>query len=76
MNKLGDFIREKRLNHAMTQEDYAHKIGITQTTLSKIENGEPIGSNVVRKLATFTNISTKVIREMMLFEIDEQEKTT
>jgi len=71
MNKLGDFIRNKRKNLALTQIEYADKIGITAVTLSKIENGEEIGSNVLKKLAEFTNISPKVLREMMLYEIKE-----
>ena len=74
MNKLGDFIRNKRKNLALTQIEYADKIGITAVTLSKIENGEEIGSNVLKKLAEFTNISPKVLREMMLYEIKEVTK--
>ena len=72
MNKLGEFMLNKRKNLALTQIEYAEKIGITAVTLSKIENGEEIGSNVLRKLATFTNISPKVLREMMLYDYKEQ----
>ena len=71
MNKLGEFMLNKRKNLALTQFEYAEKIGITAVTLSKIENGEEIGSNVLKKLSDFTNISPKVLREMMLYEIKE-----
>lgn len=73
LNKLGEFIKNKRKNLALTQVEYAEKIGITNVTLSKIEQGEEIGTVVLRKLARFTNVSPKVLREMMLYEINEQE---
>jgi transcriptional regulator with XRE-family HTH domain len=73
MNKLGEFVLNKRKNLALTQVEYADRIGITAVTLSKIENGEEIGSNVLRKLSTFLNISPKVLREMMLYIYEDNE---
>lgn len=73
MNKLGEFVLNKRKNLALTQVEYADRIGITAVTLSKIENGEEIGSNVLRKLSTFLNISPKVLREMMLYTYEDNE---
>ena len=73
MNKLGEFVLNKRKNLALTQVEYADRIGITAVTLSKIENGEEIGSNVLRKLSTFLNISPKVLREMMLYNYEDNE---
>ena len=71
MNKLGEWLKEKRLNKAMSQVEYADKIGISNVTLSKIESGENVGSNVLRKLSIETGVATKMLREMMLFEIKE-----
>ena len=72
MNKLGEWLKEKRLNKAMSQVEYAEKIGISNVTLSKVESGENVGSNVLRKLSIETGVATKMLREMMLFEIKEE----
>ena len=72
MNKLGEWLKEKRLNKAMSQVEYAEKIGISNVTLSKVESGESVGSNVLRKLSIETGVATKMLREMMLFEIKEE----
>lgn len=72
MNKLGEWLKEKRLNKAMSQVEYADKIGISNVTLSKVESGENVGSNVLRKLSIETGVATKMLREMMLFEIKEE----
>ena len=72
MNKLGEWLKEKRLNKAMSQVEYAEKIGISNVTLSKVESGENVGSNVLRKLSVETGVATKMLREMMLFEIKEE----
>ena len=68
MNKLGRWLKEKRLNSACSQKEYAKGIGITDVTLSKIENGEHCGTKTLRKLNRYTGASTKVLRGMMLFE--------
>ena len=71
MNKLGLFVREKRLSQAMTQQQMAKKIGITVVSLSNLENGKHIGTNILRKLASHFNISTRLLREMMLLDLEE-----
>ncbi len=38
--KIGDYIREKRLQKGMTQEELAGKCDITVRTIQRIENGE------------------------------------
>jgi transcriptional regulator with XRE-family HTH domain len=73
MNKLGLFVREKRLSQAFTQEQMARKIGITSVSLSNLENGKHIGSNILRKLASHFNVSTRLLREMMLIKIEEND---
>ena len=37
---LGEAIRQLRSKHSLTQEDLAHKAGITTGTLSLIERGQ------------------------------------
>lgn len=69
MNKLGHWLKEKRLNSACSQKEYATKLGITDVTLSKVENGEHCGAKTLRKISEFTGVSTKILREMMLFDL-------
>lgn len=78
MNKLGTFVKNKRKDLAMTQKDFALKLKISDVTLSNIENGYQVGSLVIRKLSNYFNVSTKVIREMMLFKegMNESNKQT
>lgn len=37
--KIGKYIREKRKNKNITQQDLAKKIGVTDKAISKWENG-------------------------------------
>lgn len=71
MSKLGLHIREKRLNYALNQQELAKKIGITSVTLSKIENGGRCGTVVLKKLSAYLGISTKLLREMMVNKVNE-----
>jgi len=71
MNKLGLWVKDKRLNASLNQKEYAEKIGITDVTLSKIENSGHVSGRTLRKLSEFFNINTKILREMMLFEKEE-----
>lgn len=71
MNKLGLFIREKRLNLALTQKEFAERLGISNVTLSKIERGGRIGSMVLKSLSKYFSVSTKLLREMMVEKIED-----
>lgn len=71
MNKLGLFIREKRLNLALTQKEFAERLGISNVTLSKIERGGRIGSMVLKLLSKYFSVSTKLLREMMVEKIED-----
>lgn len=65
MNKLSNFIREKRLDEALTQQQFADIVGITNVTLSNLENGRPVGSKTIKKLSDFTGVPTKTLRRLM-----------
>lgn len=71
VNKLGLFVKDKRKDLALTQKEFAEKVKISDVTLSYIERGYHIGSFTLRKLSTYFNVSTKVLREMMLFEMED-----
>lgn len=58
--KLSDRIRELREQNKMTQAELAKKIGISPSTLSRIENGETenTGTDILLKLAEVFHVST------------------
>lgn len=66
-------MREKRLNLALTQQEFAERIGISNITLSKIERGGRIGSVVLKLLSKYFSVSTKLLREMMVSKIEDNE---
>ena len=70
MNKIGYILRKKRLNAAFSQVEYAKQIGITDVTLSKIENGKHFGVRTTRKISKITGIKTAKVRQMMFDEIE------
>lgn len=41
LHALGDRLRKARYRRGMTQEDLAGRVGVTPTTLSKLESGDP-----------------------------------
>lgn len=57
--KIGDLLKELRLQHNYTQQAVADKIGISRSVLSQYENNivEPT-AYVVAKCATFYEVST------------------
>ena len=66
-------MREKRLNLALTQQEFAERIGISNITLSKIERRGRIGSVVLKLLSKYFSVSTKLLREMMVSKIEDNE---
>jgi len=68
MNKLGKFVKGRRKDLTLTQVKMAEGIGITNITLLKIEKGEHIGSNTIRLLSAYFNLSTRDVRNLMLYE--------
>ena len=73
MNRLSQFIREKRKDELISQENFAKKIGISVVTLSKIESSSKVGFKTLHKIAEYFNIPTKNVRRMMILEDNEQE---
>ena len=71
VNKLAKFVKERRKELALSQEELAGKIGITNITVSRIERGIHIGSRTIRKLSLFLNVDTRTIRNLMLEDVDE-----
>ena len=64
MNRLGNFIKQKRLDEALTQQELAEQLGLTSVTISNLENGQKVGSKTLKALSKKFGIETKVLRRM------------
>lgn len=65
LNGLSKFVRDKRLDLALTQEEFGSKVGLTNATISRVEKGEVVGPKTLRALGTFFNVPTKTLRRLM-----------
>ena len=46
---LAEYIKQYRLDEAMSQEEFARKVRLTSITISRLENGAKAGSKVLKK---------------------------
>lgn len=65
--KLGNYLKNYRVSHNMTQVQFAEKIGITQTTYSFIESGSNrnLSFGVVNKIAEVLELKPEEVRAML-----------
>jgi len=57
----GSAIRGLRLREGLTQEQFAHLLGVKRSNLSEMENGKrPIGKNMAKRLAKVLKTDYKV----------------
>lgn len=47
LKEMGKRIREIRIQKGLRQEDLAHKCGISLSSVTKIEKGQPVSTNLV-----------------------------
>lgn len=66
MNKLGLMVKEERANLALTQEEFAKKLRLSNVSICHVESGKFVGSKIIKKLANHFKISTTEIRKLML----------
>jgi transcriptional regulator with XRE-family HTH domain len=67
IKKIGDFVKNQRLEQNMTQQDLATKAGINRTTLSELELG--------RRCQLLTLIQVlRILNQLQLFATFEVEK--
>ena len=62
---LADFVRQTRLDNAMTQKELANKLKLHLVTISNLENGRKAGPKVLKAISRFTNMETRILRKMM-----------
>lgn len=73
MNNLSKFVKDKRQDLAMTQDDYAKLLDVSTPTLIKIEQGQRVGLATVRLLADYYKLEPRHIRRMMLIGNENEE---
>lgn len=74
MNKLSTFVKDKRQDLAMTQDDYAKLLDVSTPTLIKIEQGQKVGLATVRLLADYYKLEPRHIRRMMIIGNDQEKE--
>lgn len=52
-NIIGNNIREARLSHGWSQRFVAEQVNISHQSLSRLENGYPVSSHLLKKVAGF-----------------------
>jgi transcriptional regulator with XRE-family HTH domain len=62
---LADFVRQTRLDNAMTQQELANKLKLHLVTISNLENGRKAGPKVLKAISKFMNMETRILRKMM-----------
>ncbi len=70
MNSLGRIVKEKRKDLAMNQVEFARSIGVTSSTISRVERGEIVGAKTLRALSEIFQIPTRTLRGMMYESIE------
>ena len=73
MNKIGNIIKNRRLELGLTQEELGLKIGVQKSAIAKYENGrvENMKRSIIQKLSEVLDLSPT---QIMGFE--EEEKLT
>ncbi|MEK6580253.1 MAG: helix-turn-helix transcriptional regulator, partial [Bdellovibrionota bacterium] len=60
-SKAGATLQGARVKEGLSQVELAEKLKISQTNLSKMENGKrPIGKNMAKRLSKVLNINYRV----------------
>lgn len=63
--KLGDFVREERLNRGMTQNEFADAVGLSYVSINSLENGNQCGIKIIKKLSEYLDVSIPQLRAML-----------
>ena len=67
---IGMRIKQLRKQHSLSQEEFANKIGVSQTTVTAWETGkaEP-ASSIIVKIANYFNVTTDFILDVKTSEL-------
>ena len=69
--KVGRFIRELRIEKEMTQQELAEKLGVTDSAISKWENGR--GAPDISYLIPLSNELNITILELLRMDIKKRQ---
>lgn len=58
---IGKNIREARLSHGWSQRFVAEQVNISHQSLSRLENGYPVSSHLLKKVAGFLQIPLDIL---------------
>lgn len=72
MKKLGSFVKEKRLDLGLSQNEFANHVGVSYVTINNIENNHKCGLISLRKLSQALKVETKELRSMMVKHEDNK----
>lgn len=73
--RLGEYVKNERLNRGLTQYELAEKCNLSFVTINFIENNKKPGIKSLNTLSEFFGISVEELRKMMndKYEDNEQE---
>lgn len=64
--KLSDLLKRYRMDHALTQEEMAEKIGINRCLYNQIEKGKTkVSSRTIKKIAKALCLKPGIIVDML-----------
>ena len=62
---LSDFVRNHRKDMALTQVEFAKILKISSGTVCNLELGKSAGPKVLKALAKYFKMETRILRKMM-----------
>ena len=69
--KLGDYVKERRLEMSMSQKDFGDWVGVSYVTINAVENHHTCGLKTLRLIADKLEVLPQDLRAMMERESDE-----
>ena len=70
--KLSEFVKNYRKIKLLTQDNMAEKLKTNNIQVSKIENGKPISTRMLRKLSEVMDIDPELVYTMYMEEHGEE----
>jgi transcriptional regulator with XRE-family HTH domain len=64
--KLGEFIKESRLNRGLSQHDFSKMLNVSYVSLNRAELYHRCGNKLLKALNEVTGVSIAELRQMMV----------